>query len=82
MHTRSSIKLGASDDGIRCSGEEVMMSVRRSSAKVANLVSSSTSRLMRLDRLFAVDTAKTSVAHGQQPRHPRVRIKLCGEENG
>ena len=75
MQTRSCNKLGAFNVGMSCSREEVTQFVRCSSAIVTNVVSSSSFRMMRLDRLFGVDTAKTSVPHGQQAGHPRVRIK-------
>ena len=81
MQKRSSIKLGAFDVGMSCSREEVTQSVRGSSAIVTNVVSSPSIRMMRLDRLVSVDTAKTSVPHGQQAGHPRVRIKCMKKRN-
>ena len=81
MQARSSIKPGDFDVGMSCSREEVTQSVRGSSAIVTNVVSSSSFRMMRLDRLFGVDTAKTSVPHGQQAGRRRVRIKCMKKRN-
>ena len=53
-----------------------------STVPVTNVVSSSTSSLMRLQRLLRVDTAKMTVPHGQQAGRPRVRIKLYGGDEG
>ena len=79
VQTRSSIKLGDIDVRVRSSREEVTQSVRGGSAIDTNVVSSSSSRLMWLHRLFSVDTAKTSMPDWQQTGRPRVRIK-CMEE--
>ena len=75
VQTRSRIKLGAFDVGMRCSEEQVTTSVRRSSATVTNVVSSLTYRLMRLHRLLSVDLVKPSVPDWLQAGHPRVPIK-------
>jgi hypothetical protein len=67
---------------MRCSGDVETKTVHDSTVTVTNVVSSSTSSLMRLHRLLRVDTAKMTVPHGQQAGRPRVRIKLYGGDEG
>ena len=70
VQTRSRIKLGAFDVGMRSSREVETKTVHDSTVTVTNVVPSLTYRLMWLHRLLRVYTAKMSV-----PQHPRVRIK-------
>ena len=63
VQTRSSIKLGAFDVGMRCNGDAETKSVSGSSVTDTNVVSSSSFRLMRLYRLLSVDTVKTFLPH-------------------
>ena len=81
VQTRSRIKLGAFDVGMRSSREVETKTVHDSTVTVTNVVPSLTYRLMWLDRLFGVDTAKTSVPHGQQAGRRRVRIKCMKKRN-
>ena len=82
VQTRSSNKRRTFDVGMRCSGDVETKTVHDSTDTVTNAVSSSSFRMMRLDRLVSVDTAKKSVPHGQQAGRPRVRIKLYGGDEG
>ena len=81
VQTRGSIKLRTFDVGMRCSGDVETKTVHDSTVTVTNVVSSSTSSLMRLQRLLRVDTAKMTVPHGQQAGRPRVRMNCMKKRN-